>query len=75
MKSMVEAVCSWRKGDTIEVHDEGGGSVDHLLFRIVNAVAAASEADGKTRTTVLLDRGDVRMIFNYLGVWLHKQHD
>lgn len=53
---------------TFEAHSEGGGSLDHLLFRIKRNDPDLQKAP---QLDILVDRDDARMLFNWLGVWLH----
>lgn len=50
----------------MEMHTEGGGSPDMLLARIKN-----DRVEGNVATDIVFDKDDARMLFNWLGAWLH----
>lgn len=71
MKAMIEIVDPGKRAQnspivrhkhTLEVHTEGGGDPEALLFRMTSPVGTAC---------MLVDKDDARMLFSWLGAWLH----
>lgn len=81
MKDCVELAGRWYPGETLTAYTEGGGDPNSILFRIKHPGMGRHPSipnlttvgpGGGREIDVVVDEAEVRMLFNWLGAWLHQ---